>query len=329
MQTISKRIALCGAMCIIASCAFVAEAQQVDYSVVSVPEEAGVEFRRITSASDLVCMPMVKRQGKDVQWFTNRVLAMVPGADEIAYLSFRGDATNIFLKDVTKQGGSRQRTNRTAVIDFSYSPDGKTLYFSERRGKNTQIFSTDGRTGYICRQITDGATDMSPLQPQGTDQVFFTRVENNGASIWSYSLAERFLSNYVGGQNPEAVPGKNLLLVSRSDAFGRGELWKIDLKSGEEECILSDPARSFSTPMVSSDGKRIVLVGSSLIEAPGMAYPNTDIFVCNIDGTDLRQLTYHAADDLSPVWSPDDKYIYFVSQRGDAGGIANIWRMTP
>lgn len=74
MQTISKRIALCGAMCIIASCAFVAEAQQVDYSVVSVPEEAGVEFRRITSASDLVCMPMVKRQGKDVQWFTNRVL---------------------------------------------------------------------------------------------------------------------------------------------------------------------------------------------------------------------------------------------------------------
>ena len=28
------------------------------------------------------------------------------------------------------------------------------------------------------------------------------------------------------------------------------------------------------------------------------------------------QLTYHAADDLSPVWGRDGRYIYFVSQRG-------------
>lgn len=56
-------------------------------------------------------------------------------------------------------------------------------------------------------------------------------------------------------------------------------------------------------------------------------YSNTDIFVCKIDGTGFSQLTYHAADDLSPVWSKDGKYIYFISQRGDAAGIANIWRM--
>ena len=47
-----------------------------------------------------------------------------------------------------------------------------------------------------------------------------------------------------------------------------------------------------------------------------------------LDGTDFAQLTYHAADDLSPVWSKDGRYIYFVSQRGSSEAKANIWRMT-
>ena len=37
---------------------------QVDYSVVSVNEEAGVEFTRVTSENDYVCMPKVVRRGK-------------------------------------------------------------------------------------------------------------------------------------------------------------------------------------------------------------------------------------------------------------------------
>ena len=42
----------------------------------------------------------------------------------------------------------------------------------------------------------------------------------------------------------------------------------------------------------------------------------------------IRDSTYHAADDLSPVWSKDGRYIYFVSQRGNKEAKANIWRMT-
>ncbi|EKC71397.1 hypothetical protein OBE_03414, partial [human gut metagenome] len=38
-------------------------------------------------------------------------------------------------------------------------------------------------------------------------------------------------------------------------------------------------------------------------------------------------ITYHAADDLSPVWSKDGKYIYFVSQRGSGTQTANVWRI--
>lgn len=52
------------------------EAQQVDYSVVSVQEEAGIDFMKITSASDYVCMPQVRRSRNSIDWLTNRILAV-------------------------------------------------------------------------------------------------------------------------------------------------------------------------------------------------------------------------------------------------------------
>lgn len=59
--------------------------------------------------------------------------------------------------------------------------------------------------------------------------------------------------------------------------------------------------------MVGSSMKVVDVAGQN---SQNKVYPNTDIFVCHIDGSNLTQITYHAADDLSPVWSKDGKYIY-------------------
>lgn len=310
------------------ACAAGATAQTIDYSVVSVPEESGLELTKMTGKGDYVCLPQVVRRGGGIDWLSNRVLAPLPGTDEIAYLSFRNNTTNIFLKNLSKQGGSRQRTNRSNVMDFSFSPDGKELYFSEVRGATTSIFRTDATTGYVCRQVTSGSNDYSPVVVPESGLVFFARVENNGCGIWSYSLRDNFLASYTQGLNPCPVSGGTSLVIARQAATGRSEIWRIDYTSGVEECIVSDPDRSFTSPVVSPDGRWILFVGGSWLQGPGFTYPNTDIFVCRMDGTDLRQLTHHAADDLSPVWGNDGRYIYFISQRGDAEATANIWRMT-
>lgn len=39
-----------------------AMAQSVDYSVVAVGEESGLDFKKITSDNDCLCMPEVKRK---------------------------------------------------------------------------------------------------------------------------------------------------------------------------------------------------------------------------------------------------------------------------
>lgn len=300
----------------------------VDYSVTSVPEETGLELMKISQESDYVCMPSVIRNKYGADWFTNRILAISPNGEDIAFLSARNNATNIFIKDVNKQGASRQRTNRSAVIDFSYSPDGEKICFSESKGKTNQIFLTDAHNGYICRQITQGAQDYSPVFDNDMKNILFVRLENKNAGVWGYDVNQNFLSSYTNGLGPVPSYESNAIFVSRSNAEGRGEIWHINFDTGAEECLLSDTQRSFHSPLLSPDKSKLLLVGSSKIENGNIVYWNTDLFIMNIDGTNLHQLTYHAADDVSPIWSSDGKFVYFISQRGSKDAVSNIWRLT-
>ena len=300
---------------------------QVDYSVVQVNEEAGLDLTRVTTDNDYLCMPEVRRAGADVRWLSNRIIAVSPDGTRLAYLSARNGTTNIFIKDITRQGSSTQRTNRSAVLDFAYSPDGRFICFSEQSGAFCQIYQTQADGSYVCRQITQGNADYSPAYSADMKLIFFARQENNGTSVWSYNVANNFLANYTRGMNPCPVSGQSVLLCARTNAEGRGEIWRVDYQTGTEECIVADPHRSFTTPTLSPDGKWILAVGSSVLMNGTRQYANTDIFAVRSDGTQLTQLTYHAADDLSPVWSRDGKHVYFVSQRGSARATANVWRM--
>lgn len=305
-----------------------AYAQQVDYSVVAVPEESGIDFMRITSGNDYVCMPQVKRTAKSLNWYSNRILDISIDGLKLAYLSSRNNNTNIFITEIGKQSSSIQRTNRQNVVDFTYSPDGKYICFTEQRGKSSQVFQTDASNGYVCRQITTAASDYSPIYSSDMKNIFFARQERNGISIWSYDIQNNFLSTYTSGMNPFPLKGKTEYLCTRSNTSGKTEIWRVNFQTGIEECIVSDINRGFSSPTISPDGEWILMVGESIIDAGTMIYRNTDIYVCRIDGSQLSQLTYHAADDISPVWSKDGKFIYFISQRGSSDGTANIWRMT-
>lgn len=291
---------------------------QVDYSVVKVNEESGLNFTQITTDNDYVCMPEVKRSGRSISWLSNCILDISIDGSQLAYLSFRSNTTNIFIKDIGKQGASVQRTNRQSVFDFTYSPDGKIICFSEANGKMNQIFQTSATTGYVCRQITSSNKDYSPVYSSDMKNIFFTRMENNGASVWSYNIGSNFLSSYTKGMNPCPISGQSSILCSRVNAEGRGEIWRVNYQTGIEECIVSDPSRSFTTPTISPDGRWILFVGSNTLMNGTQQYQNTDLFACHADGTQLVQLTYHAADDISPVWSRDGRSIYFISQRGSS-----------
>ncbi|MBP7359316.1 MAG: PD40 domain-containing protein [Prevotella sp.] len=303
-------------------------AQEVNYSVISVPEESSCGFVRITSDNDYVCMPIVKRNSKIAIWATNKVIGTSPDGKDIAFLSARNQTYNIFIKNLEKKSVSVQRTKRQLVTDFSYSPDGSNICFAEKQGKNVQIYQTSAVQGFVCRQITDGNIDNTPVYSSDMSQIFFARQEAKSISIWSYNIKNNYLSNFSNGMNPSPTTDGRIL-CSRSNTEGKSEIWRIDTQSGVEECIISDLQKSFTSPSLSPDGKWILFTGTGFVfNKNNKKYPNTDIYVAHPDGSGIQQLTFHGADDLSPVWSKDGKYIYFVSQRGSTTAVANLWRLT-
>lgn len=319
-------MAICGMLMFLPICMM---AQTVDYSVVNVSEEGGLELVKITKEADYVCMPEVKRNSKRVIWNTNKVIDISPDGQKIAYISFRNNSTNIFIKELDKLGLSAQRTNRQSIIDFTFSPDGKSLLFTESRGKQNQVFQTSAESGFVCRQITSGNIDYSPIYSSDLKRVFFARQENKGVGIWAYDLENNYLATYSQGYNPYPMKNESAFICVRDNSQGGSEIWKVNYDNSTEECIVSHSQHNFTSPVISPDGEWLLFVGSTKIDVTeSKSYYNTDIFVARLDGSDFMQLTYHAADDLSPVWSSDGKYIYFVSQRGSADAIANIWRMT-
>lgn len=302
-------------------------AQTVDYSVVLVGEESGINLTKVTSDNDCVCMPEVRRWSDGIDWLSNRIIDVSSDGAKLAYLSMRGNVTNIFVKDISRMGSSVQRTNRQNVLDFSYSPDGKSICFTELTGEGTRLFVTDAVKGYVCRQITTNDADYTPVYAGDMSCIYFSRQEEQGFGVWSYNLKDNLLSSIAKGMNPSPANGGEAVFCVRQNSGGKNEIWKINYMAGTEECVVSDLRRSFTTPSVSPDGKWLLFVGSTTLKAGRYNYENTDIYVCRVDGTGFTQLTYHAADDLSPVWSRDGKHIYFISQRGSANGTANVWRM--
>lgn len=58
---------------------------QVDYSVVQVNEESGMDFTQITTDNDYVCMPEVRRSGRNINWLSNRILDISVDGNWLAF----------------------------------------------------------------------------------------------------------------------------------------------------------------------------------------------------------------------------------------------------
>ena len=310
-----------------------------DYSLVFVPEEGGVKFEKITDDADRVAdyknnivskasNVFGSRKTAAMDWWVVPQIALSPDGKRIGYINEKNGTTNIMIKNSSTGGASVQRTFRTNVQGFSWSPDGKTLCFTEIRNGHQGIYLVDANQGTVVRQISNGNdNDLGGVIAPDGYTIFFHRGEGlSSYSLWSYDLKTNLFSNYSRGMTACLIPGKtDEIYCARFTDKKESEIWRINFTTGVEEVILSQQGKSFTTPQLSPDGEWILITGNSISEKENIA--NTDIFAVRTDGTQLTQLTYHPGNDLSAVWSPDGRSIYFLSQRGSADKVYNVWRM--
>ena len=308
------------------------------YLASSSPEESGLNLMKITDESSALIagnlsfertsqgqfnegICTVERYG----WGTDRLLDISPDGSELAYQSILDGQWNILVRKAGPQGSATQRTFRN-VGDFSWGKDGN-LYFGDAvDGRRVQISATNAHVGSIMRQLTSNNYDCNPILSNDGKKVFFTRIDRSGAYIWSYNLETGALTSCCKGYNPCPVgEGSDEFVCVRNSTFGASELWRVNYEKGVETLILTDKNRGFTSPRVSPDGAWILCQGNG--KSSITKRDNLDLFVVKMDGTGFIQLTYHPADDCSAVWSPDGRYIYFLSTRANERNAYNVWRM--
>jgi Tol biopolymer transport system component len=304
------------------------------YNLITVPEEAGARLEKITTPEDGLIQPAVTIVQGHISYTPREYFDVSRSGDKIAFIGRKNNSQNVFVRSLAGGNATLQRTFRDNITDAAFSPDGKTLAFTDYRDNNLNIYSINADSGAAIRQITTASSaEFYPVfSPDGATLLFLqSDTYNIGEQvayryfIWGYDMEKGSLTQYTEGFFPSFLPdSKRVVIQRKSRETGNAELWLVDLEKGQEFVLLSDKKKGYVQPAVSPDGTKVVFSS----ESSGRNIPlNGDIFMCDIDGTNLTQLTFHPGNDGCPRWSADGRSIFFLSQRGSARGEYNIWKM--
>jgi serine/threonine-protein kinase len=205
----------------------------------------------------------------------------------------------------------------------SLSPDGKSLVYSSRASGNWDIYlqPVGGRTPIDLTKDSSADDTQPAFSPDGQRIAF--RSDRDGGGIYLMGAAGESVSKVSDfGYSPSwSSDGKQILIGTEkipqpSTRPSRSQLWTINIESGERRLLSDGDALQ---PSCSPHKQRIAFWSRS-----SRAGQREAISTIPFEGGDAVPITDGSTTDLSPVWSPDGKYLYFSSNRG---GSLNIWRV--
>ena len=222
--------------------------------------------------------------------------------------------------------------------DPAIGPGGMLTFAANRmRPRGMDLFRISlERTGgvSVLRQGGDGYSSAPSLARDGTVTFEFLpvydgdiRAAESYPQIWVQGGAVPFPTQLREGTEPAISPdGSEIAYIGRD-----GQLWVMPV-TGQTPVQLTtsalpkDPVSGKPmekrSPSWTPDGTRLVY--SAADGKDGQEKPNYDVWMMSKLGGNARQLTTNGSEDRLPVVDPDQKYIYFVSNRGFKEG---LWRI--
>jgi TolB protein len=113
---------------------------------------------------------------------------------------------------------------------------------------------------------------------------------------------------------PAWAPGRAALYYT-SYKLGNPDIFYHNLATGQRRVIAGYSGLNTSAA-VSPDGTRVALILSKS--------GSPDVWVCNADGSNLKQMTATPEDESSPCWSPDGRWICFATKIHERRMLAKV-----
>ena len=201
--------------------------------------------------------------------------------------------------------------------DPTLSPDGKRMIFIKMLEGHEQLFmsDTDGRNE---RQMTRDATDKEDpaWSPDGRRLAFVVLgTGKNAMHVMNLDgSGDRVVSPATQSPiHPAWMPdGRSILYCTDDDLHppqkNSAEVYRIDIATGTIATLITGGVNTYQVP--SPDRTRIAF--------RKMLGTNSEVFVANIDGSGITNLTDHPALEGWPAWSPDGRRLAFAANRNSA-----------